>query len=92
VLCDGLEERDGGRWEVHKGGDICTRVADSLHCTVETNYYRNYNCSVTKQFLSNKEQHAGKIQHKKGFMDTTGGIWGSEKVPYELDFMGRLGL
>ena len=36
VPCDDLEGWEGGR-EVQEGGDICTHVADSHYCTVETN-------------------------------------------------------
>ena len=35
VLCDDLEEWDRGR-EVQEGGDLCLRMAASLHCTAET--------------------------------------------------------
>ena len=43
VLCDDLDGWDGGR-EVQEGGKIRTHIADSLHCTVETNtaLYSNY--------------------------------------------------
>ena len=27
----------GGLGEVQEGGDICIHIADSLHCTAETN-------------------------------------------------------
>ena len=37
MLCDDLEGWDGGAREVPEGGGICTHVADSLHCTEETN-------------------------------------------------------
>ena len=36
MLCDDLDGWDGGR-EVQEGGDICIHIADSLHCTAETN-------------------------------------------------------
>ena len=41
VLCDDLEgwddaEGERGR-EVHKGGDVCMHITNSLHCTAETN-------------------------------------------------------
>ena len=32
VLCGDLNEK-----EIQKGGDICIYIADSLHCTAETN-------------------------------------------------------
>ena len=54
MLCDDLEERDGGGWEVHKGGDICTRVADSLHCTVETNAVSQSNSYPIKNSMLEK--------------------------------------
>ena len=34
ALCDDLEGRDGGWWQ---GGDVCGQIANSLHCTAETN-------------------------------------------------------
>ena len=39
MLCDDLKGWDGGEggMEVQEGGDICIHVADSLHCTAETN-------------------------------------------------------
>ena len=39
MLCDDLDGWDKGRGgrEVQEGGDICIHVADSLHCTAETN-------------------------------------------------------
>ena len=39
VLCDDLDGWDGGGGgrEVQEGGDICIHIADSLHCTAETN-------------------------------------------------------
>ena len=39
MLCDDLDGRAGGVGgrEVQEGGDICTRIADSLRCTAETN-------------------------------------------------------
>ena len=39
MLCDDLDGRDGG-WserEVQEGADIGIHIADSLHCTEETN-------------------------------------------------------
>ena len=36
VLCDNLDGWDGGR-EAQEGGNICMHIADSLHCTAETN-------------------------------------------------------
>ena len=36
MLCDDLEEWDGGR-EVQEGGDMCTHIADGLRCIAETN-------------------------------------------------------
>ena len=33
---DGVGGRERGR-EVQEGGDICVHIADSLHCTAETN-------------------------------------------------------
>ena len=39
MLCgdlDGWDGVEGGR-EVQEGGDICIHIADSLHCTAETN-------------------------------------------------------
>ena len=46
MLCDNLEGWDWG-WdgrEFQEGGDICIHIADSLHCTAETNstLYSNY--------------------------------------------------
>ena len=36
--CDDPDEWDGVQWEGStRGGDICINVADSLHCTAETN-------------------------------------------------------
>ena len=35
MLCDDLDGRDVG--EAQEGRDICIHVADSLHCTTETN-------------------------------------------------------
>ena len=39
MLCGDLDgwDGEGGRKEVQEGGDICIHVADSLHCTAETN-------------------------------------------------------
>ena len=39
MLCDDLDGWDGGGGgrEVHEGGDIFIHIADSLHCTAETN-------------------------------------------------------
>ena len=38
MLCDGLEGWDGvGGRELQEGRDICIHIADSLHCTAETN-------------------------------------------------------
>ena len=37
MLCDDLDRQDGGGQEVQEGGDICIHIADSLHCTAETN-------------------------------------------------------
>ena len=37
VLRDDLGGWDGERGEVQQGGDICIHIADSLHCTAETN-------------------------------------------------------
>ena len=39
MLCDDLEVWDGGAGgrEVQEGEDICTHIADSLHCVAETN-------------------------------------------------------
>ena len=38
VLCDDLEGGTGvgGGKEAQEGGDICIHIADSLHCTAET--------------------------------------------------------
>lgn len=36
MLCDDLEERDGGGREVQEGRDICAHMADSPPCIVET--------------------------------------------------------
>ena len=37
MLCDDLNEWDGVGREVREGGDMCIHIADSLHCTAETN-------------------------------------------------------
>ena len=37
MLCDDLDGWDGGGREVQEGGDIRIHIADSLHCTAETN-------------------------------------------------------
>ena len=39
VFCDDLEGWDGGGGgrETQEGGDICIQIADSRHCTAETN-------------------------------------------------------
>ena len=38
MLCDDLDGWDGGgEREVQEGGDIDIHIADSLHCTAETN-------------------------------------------------------
>ena len=39
MLCDDLDGQDGvgGGREVQEEGDICIHIADSLHCTAETN-------------------------------------------------------
>ena len=38
MLCDDIDEWDGGGGrEVQEGGDIDIHIADSLHCTEETN-------------------------------------------------------
>ena len=38
MLCDDLDVWGGGSGrEVQEGGDICIHIADSLHCTAETN-------------------------------------------------------
>ena len=38
MFCDDLDgwDEEGGM-EVQEGGDICIHIADSLHCTAETN-------------------------------------------------------
>ena len=36
MLFDDLDAWDRGR-EVREGGDMCVHIADSLHCTAETN-------------------------------------------------------
>ena len=36
MLCDDLDGWEGSR-EALEGGDICMQIADSLHCTAETN-------------------------------------------------------
>jgi len=38
MLCDDLEEQDGGGREVQEGRDICIHIADSLPCAVETKH------------------------------------------------------
>ena len=37
MLCGDLDGWDGEGREVQEGGDICIHIADSLHCTSETN-------------------------------------------------------
>ena len=37
MLCDELDGMGVGGREVQEGGDIGIRIADSLHCTVESN-------------------------------------------------------
>ena len=38
MLCDGLDGLDGGGVGGSlEGGDICIDIAESLHCTAETN-------------------------------------------------------
>ena len=39
MLCDDLDGWDGGggREVQEGGGDMCIHIADSLHCTAETN-------------------------------------------------------
>ena len=37
VLCDDLDGWDGGGREVQEGGYIGIHMADSLHCTADTN-------------------------------------------------------
>ena len=39
MLCDDLDGWDGvgGGREVQEGGDICIHIADSFHCTAESN-------------------------------------------------------
>ena len=37
MLCDDLEELAGWGVGGPEGGDICVHIADSLHCTTETN-------------------------------------------------------
>ena len=39
MLCDDLEgwDGDGSEREIHKEANICMPIANSLHCTVETN-------------------------------------------------------
>ena len=37
VLCGDLDGEDGVAAELTEGGDICIHIADSLHCTAETN-------------------------------------------------------
>ena len=38
MLCDDLEEQDGGGREVQEERDICIHIADSLPCAVETKH------------------------------------------------------
>ena len=38
MLCDDLEEWDGGGRGVQEGRDICLHIADSLPCAVETKH------------------------------------------------------
>ena len=37
MLCGDLDGEDGVAAELIEGGDICIHIADSLHCTAETN-------------------------------------------------------
>ena len=48
VLCGDLEEWNGGKGS-KSGGDVCMHIADSLHCTAETN-------NIVKQLYSNKNK------------------------------------
>ena len=46
MLCGDLSWVGWGGREVQEGGDVCIHIADSLHCTAETN-------NIVKQFYSN---------------------------------------
>ena len=52
MLCDDLDGWDGvgDEREVQEGEDICIHIADSLHCTAETN-------NTVKQLYSNKKKY-----------------------------------
>ena len=43
----------GGGREVQEGGDICIHIADSRHCTAETN-------NTVKQLYANKKKKESK--------------------------------
>ena len=45
--------RVGGEWESRKGGDIYIRIADSRHCTVETNTTLKRNYTPVKKLKVN---------------------------------------
>ena len=70
VLCDDLDGQDGGDWgEVQEGGDICIHIADSLHCTAETNTTLQSNCTPIKEINKYITKTAG-IQLKCKHTDT----------------------
>ena len=49
MLCDDLDQWDGGAREVQEGEDICIHIADSLHCTAETNTLLECNYTPIKK-------------------------------------------
>ena len=52
VLCDDLEGWCEGRREIQEGGDVHIHIADSLHCTMETNTtFQSHHMSIFKRKL-----------------------------------------
>ena len=75
MLCDDLDGWDeGGRREVQEGGDIRIHIADSFHCTAETNttlssnkkyIYKNnfFKCLERNYLKSLLSTHSGYVMH-----------------------------
>ena len=68
MLCDDLEGWNGAATEreTHEGGDICTQIADSLHCTAEPNATLQSNYTPIKiKTRANKTVNFFKLKHFK---------------------------
>lgn len=52
-LCDDLEKWHDGWQGGSEGGDICTQIANSIHCSwAETNIVEQVHCNLLKKYFS----------------------------------------